>query len=353
MHYLSETRVVPLTNVRRERLLPQPGRILVNSGDEVAPTQVVGRTGLPSDFRIVPVGRLLDIPPSRVKRCLTIDLGDEVRQGQVIAKQRRLLGRSARSPIDGMVTASGGGRILIEASPTPFELRAYISGTVSNVMGDRGVVVETKGAVIEGAWGTGGESVGVLNSMVRSPDRPLRGQAINPSCHGTILIGGSNLNERGLERAQEIEIAGIVTGGLPPELLPLVGELDFPVIATEGIGGIPMARPIFELLNTHEGREASLNGRARRHWDSVRPEIVIPLPAEEVPSTQSQPGTPLTVGAQVRAVRAPFAGAVGTVVDLPDYDHRIETGARIACAEVDLDQEGAVFIPLVNLEILR
>ena len=353
MYYPFETQVTPLTYVRRERMLPMPGEVLVHTGEQVEPTQVVARTHLPGDFRILPVARLLDVPASRVRRFMRVNLGDEVRRGQVIAARRGLFARSVKSPIAGVMTASGGGRILIETQPTLLELRAYIYGTVSNVMEHYGVVIETTGALVQGVWGTGGESLGVLKCLVKSPDQPLRAQAIDPSCHGTILVGGVGLNEAAIERAQELQVRGIVIGGLAPESLPLVRELSFPIVVTEGIGTTPMSAPIFHLLTANDGREASISGRTQPRSRLIRPEVVISLPAEALPPSEAQPGTPLTVGAQVRVTRAPHNGAVGTVKALPAHACRIETGARVRGAKVDLGQGALTFIPLANLEILR
>jgi len=357
MYYPAETRVTPLTNVRRERMLPAPGEILVRAGDRVEPMQVVARTNLPGDFRILPVARLLGVPVQQVERYLLVVPGDTVQQGQIIAKRGRLLARSVKSPIDGMVTASGGGRVLIETPPVPFELHAYISGTVTNVLAPHGLVVETTGALIQGVWGAGGEptgeSLGVLKCMVENPDEPLQAQAIDPSCHGMILVGGTGLSSAALEQAQQLQVRGIVVGGLLPELIPQVEQLPFPVVVTEGIGTVPMAEPIFHLLTTNDGREASISGRTRPRWPAVRPEIVIPLPAETLPPSQTEHGAPLAVGTRVRVVQPPYLGAVGTVTALPTRARRTETGIEVHGAEVDLGQEAPVFVPLVNLEALR
>ena len=364
MYYPAEIQVTPLANVRRERVLPAPGEILVRTGDRVEPTQIVARTQLPGDFRIVPVARLLGTSASQTKRYLRVKPGDEVQRGQVIARRGRLPARSVKSPIDGTVTASSGGRILVEAPPTLFELRAYINGAVTNVLEPHGLVIETTGAVIQGVWGSGGgpssENLGVLKCMVKSPDEPLRAQAMDLSCRGMILVGGAGLSDAALEQAQELQVGGIVVGGLPPELLSSVGsqqsqveQLPFPVIATEGIGTVPMSEPVFQLLTTHDGREASISGRTQPRWPVVRPEIIIPLPAAALPPSQTQLGTPLTVGTRVRAVRAPYVGAVGTITALPAHTRRTETGAKVLGAEVDLGQGAPVFVPLANLEVLR
>lgn len=353
MYYPFESRVTPLTSIRHKRTLPTPGEVLARVGDRVEPTQVVACANLPGDFHILPVARLLGVAASQVNRHLRVSPGDEVRQGQVIAKRRGLVPRSVKSPVDGAVAASGGGRILIEAQPTVFELRAYVYGTVNTVWEHYGVIIETIGAVVQGVWGAGGESFGVLKCMVKSPDEPLEGKAIDPSCQGTILVGGAGLDEEVFEQAEGLQLRGIVVGGLAPELVSRVEQLPFPVIVTEGIGTVPMSTPVFRLLATNDGREASISGLVQSRWDIVRPEVVIPLPAETLPPAQTQPGTPLAVGARVRIVRAPYMGIVGTVMTLPAHPRRITTGAKVHGAAVDLGQGASVFVPLANLEILR
>jgi hypothetical protein len=296
------------------------------------------------------VSRELGVSPEKIKRYMQAKRGDQLRRGQVIAKKRD---RVVKSPIVGILASSSEGRVLVETPPTPFELRAYIQGTVTNVLQNQGIVIETTGAVIQGTWGTGGESFGVLKRLVKSPNKSLRARDIDPSCHGTIVVGGSELSEAVLERAQELQVRGIVTGGLAPEIIPLVKRSPIPIVATEGIGAIPMSEPIFRLLTTNDGREASISGQVRTRWGVVRPEIIIPLPAESLPAGQTAPGTPLTAGARVRVVREPHLGQVGTVVTLVDRPRQIETDAKVHGAVIDLEQEEQVFVPLVNLEVLR
>jgi len=161
------------------------------------------------------------------------------------------------------------------------------------------------------------------------------------------------LNSAALEAIQGLQVRGIVTGGLSSELIPQVKELPFPVIVTEGIGAAPMSEPIFRLLATNDGREASISGKVQPRWGVIRPEVIIPLPADTSAADHTQSGTPLTVGMRVRAVRAPYMGQTGTIVALPPRASLIDTGAKVRGAEVDLGQEASVFIPLANLEILR
>lgn len=350
MYYPFEIQVTPLTSVRRERILPAPGDTLVRLGDRVEPMQIVARARVPGEFRVVSVARQLGIRANQVKECMRVKVGEEVRRGQVIAQKG--LRSPVKSPISGILTASGGGRVLVETPPTMMELRAYIAGTVTNVLDGHAVVIETTGAVVQGAWGAGTESVGVLKRLVKTPERMLRVKEIDASCHGSIIIGGAGLNEAVLERAQELQVRGIVTGGLSAELIDAAKNLPFPIVVTEGIGSIPMSAPVFQLLTTNDGREASISGQVKPRWGVVRPEVVIPLPAESLPSTQAQSGMPLTVGARVRIVRAPFLGQAGTVAAIIDHTRRLETGAKVRGVEVDLGRGKTVFVPLTNLEVL-
>jgi hypothetical protein len=353
MIHTAEAQVNPLTSVRHRRVLPVPGDVFVHVGDQVEPTQIIARADIAGDFRVLPIARLLGVPVPRIQRSLRVGPGDEVQQGQVIAKRRGLLGRPIKSPLDGTVRAIVGGRILIEGQAAPFELRAYVSGTVTEVLQDYGAVIETVGAVVRGVWGTDRESLGVLKRMAKDPDRLLQGSAISPACQGAILIGGAGIDESVFEQIQGLQLGGIVVGGLAPELIPQVQQLPCPVIVTEGIGTVPMSEPVYRLLTTNEGREASICGGVRSRWDVTRPELIIPLPAEEPPPAQTESDASLAIGAQVRIVRAPYTGTVGRVVGLPSHKRRIETGARVYGATIDVGQGSPIFVPRANLEVLR
>ena len=61
----------------------------------------------------------------------------------------------------------------------------------------------------------------------------------------------------------------------------------------------------------------------------------------------------MTIGVRVRALRAPHLGKAGTVVDLPTQPQRIESGARLRVAVVDIDDGEQVLIPLANLELIH
>jgi hypothetical protein len=356
MYYPVASRITALTSIRRERLLPVPGQVLVGPGEMVGPADVVARCQLPGEVRVLDVCRTLGIPRTRVAKYMRKSVGDTVQVNDLLAAPRGPLGqirKGCRSPVDGQVAEIRDGLILIESAATTLELRAHIRGEVANVMPNRGVVISMTGALIQAMWGSGGETEGVLKILVDSPQKPLRARAIDVSCHGTIVVGGRILDEDVLEQAIEARIRGIIVGGMDAGLCQNLATLPFPVLLTEGFGTLPMSQPVFTLLQSNVGREALLSADTRTRRDARRPEVLIPLRNGQPASEEGAGILPMKVGALVRALRAPYLGGVGTVLDLPTQPQRIESGARLPVAVVELQDGEQVSIPLANLELIH
>ena len=60
----------------------------------------------------------------------------------------------------------------------------------------------------------------------------------------------------------------------------------------------------------------------------------------------------LEVGKTVRMRRAPHAGAIGTLTKLHPGLSSLPSGLRAKAAEVKLENEEKILVPLVNLEIV-
>jgi len=352
--YPSEAQMMPLTLIRRERRLPMPGEVLVRSGERVEPTQVVARVHQTHDFRIVDVARALRVPRSQVKRYMLKEIGTAIEAGQPIAGRGGLFRRLVRAPAKGEIVAVGNGRVLLEVEPELIEVRAYLNGQVAAVTPGIGVMIETPGAIVQGMWGCGGEAFGVLRAVAEKPDEPLRGRHIDVACHGAIVVGGGWIEASALEQAQQLQVRGLIAGSLEGELRAQAEAMPFPIILIGGFGRAPMAEQIFSLLRGQTGREASISAETCARFGVKRPEILIPLPTETRPPLPPPPGAPLSIGARVRLVRPPYLGAVGVVSSIPTQAQRVDSGARVHGAEVELGgSTGTVFVPYVNLELLR
>lgn len=351
--YLPVSVISPLTIVRKERRLPAPGDILVREGDRVDPVQVVGRALVPGEFRIVNVAQILGVPRRAIRRYLKVKAGQEVRRGDVLAARGGLSRRVCRAPIEGTVTGIGGGRLIIEAPPEVVEVRADYPGTVRKVIPQHGVVIQIAGALIQGVWGNGQQGFGVLRLLTDAREKALRGRLIDVSSRGTIIIAGVLGDAEALDHAVEMQVRGIIVGGLAPELLEKAASAPFPIVATEGIGTMPMSPRKFQLLSTYNGREAILDGQFECDRTALRPEIIVPLPAEPGTGPLEFPDAALKAGDVVRIVRSPYAGLMGTVTDILPAG-RIATGGRFPVAKVAIPgEEKPLLVPVFNLEVIR
>lgn len=356
MYYPLESWITPLTTIRRERLLPVPGEVLVGYGEKVGPADVVARCQIRGHMRTVDVSRALRVGRNRATKYVRKLAGETVQTGEVLAGYKGVLGMlrgNVRSPVDGQIVEVRDGLVVIEAAATTLELSAHLKGQVTNVMPKRGVVISAVGTLIQGLWGSGGEAEGVLKLLVDDPQSPLCASAIDVSCHGTIIVGGHILDEKALEQAVEAQVRGAIAGSVSARLCPFLESLPFPVLITEGFGSMSMSEPVYSLLHASMGREAMISAYNPGRWAGRRPEVVIPLRVEdEVPDQDTGP-RPLEVGDPVRVLREPHLGALGTVVGLPRLPQTVESGARLNVAEVQLPDEDVTTVPLANLELIR
>jgi hypothetical protein len=354
IHYPLGTRIARLTSVRVERLLPVQGEVLVAAGDWVEPSDVVARCQARGGIQVVDVGTALDMPHDRAAKLVLKSVGEKVQAGDVLAESKGMLGGSRRrctAPVDGQVTALRKGWVLIESSPSTFELRAQMKGQVTGVIPDLGVVITAVGTLIQGAWGSGGDAEGVLKIAVDRPRKPLLARYLDASCHGTLLVAGRILDRHAVEQAVEAKVRGIIVGSVAAELVPLLQSVPYPALITEGFGDLPMSQEVFALLRNSTGREAMLRTGAETSLSAKRPEVLIPLKVEgELPPDANGPPS-FRVGMLVRGLRAPHFGTTGTVVGLPALAQVMESGARLAVAEVERLKDGEIVpIPLTNLE---
>ena len=114
-----------------------------------------------------------DIPGAIVKK-----EGDPVTKDELVAEQKSFFGvfksRSV-APVTGTIETISPitGQVLYREPPIPVEVRAYVRGFVKEIFPREGVVVEAKGAFIQGIFGIGGETHGPIVMGATSPDAIL------------------------------------------------------------------------------------------------------------------------------------------------------------------------------------
>lgn len=371
--YTPGLRVAEKTRIRKSRVLPLPGEVVVKKGDRVEAESIVARTELPGKVFSVNVAGRLSIPPGEVVKYMLKREGDPVEKDEILAESKSLfawLKASCGSPIKGAVEtiSSITGQVLLREPPQPIEVRAYIGGGVVEVMEKEGVVVETTATFINGIFGVGGEVVGPLELGVSSPEEVLEPKGIRQDHAGKVIVAGSLVTWEAMDKARNMGVLGIVTGGVYDEdLRSLLGydlgvaitgseKIGLTLILTEGFSRINMAKKTFELLQARRGKKASINGATQIRAGVVRPEIIIPLTegGGAAPETEeSLLETGMAVGAVVRVIREPYFGKMGKVKSLPAELQTIETEARVRVVEITLADNSTVIIPRANVEMIQ
>lgn len=366
--------VSPDTIIQRVRRLPIKGEVLVKIGEMVTPDVVVARANLPGIMQSVKAAGMLGVDPEELPETLLVKVGDTVEKGELIAKSKAFFGlmkSECRSPVAGTVEtiSSVSGNVGIRQAPIPIEVKAYVSGRVSQVMEGEGVVVEAHGALAQGIFGVGGERVGELLVVAESPADVLGEAQITPAMAGKILIGGANITGAALKKASDLGVTGIVVGAIvDKDLIEFLGydigvaitgheNINITLVITEGFGAIPMAERTFNLLKSLDAKTGSINGATQIRAGVIRPELIVPLAGSAKPAAQAAGGGEgefeLGIGTPIRVIREPYFGQLGEVTALPPQLVTVDSGASVRVLDAKLADGRTVTVPRANVEIIQ
>lgn len=362
--------VTEWTVIRRRRVLPLPGTVLVNSGDRVRSDQAVARAELPGKVYPVNLANQLSIAPDEINDYLVKKEGDLVQKDEILAENKPLIKwfkTEIKSPITGRVESLSKvtGQVLLREPPRILDLLAYIDGTVVEMVPQQGVVVEASCSLVQGIFGIGGEVRGEVVVGVQAPDEPLMPVHLKPDMKGKIVVGGSFLSAETMAKAKELGITGLVVGGIhDKDLRALLGydlgvaitgteQVGFTLILTEGFGTIPMAAKTFKLLLAHAGQKASISGATQIRAGVIRPEIIIPQAATGAGSAAQPQRDGIRLGDPVRVIRDPLFGKIGEVSALPSDLTKIPTESEVRVLEVKFADGSKTVIPRTNIEVIE
>ncbi|HQR16272.1 MAG TPA: hypothetical protein PLZ37_17065 [Nitrospira sp.] len=363
--------VTERTTVRRRRILPLPGSVLVQIGDAVHADTAVARAELPGKVVPLNLANQLGIAPDEINDYLVKKEKDSVQKDDVLAENKPFIKwfkTEIRSPITGKVESVSTitGQILLREPPRVLELRGYIDGVVAEVHPEQGVTVESTCSLVQGIFGIGGETSGELVMGVKAPDQPLLPEQLNASMKGKVVVGGAFLSATTMTRAKELGIVGLVVGGIhDKDLRALLGydlgvaitgseQVGFTLILTEGFGTIPMAPKTFALLSAHAGQKASISGATQIRAGVIRPEIIIPHsgPAAATKVAQAE-REGIQLGDPVRIIRDPLFGKIGAVSGLPSELRAIPTESEVRVLEVRFPDGTTTVVPRANIEVIE
>lgn len=374
--YTPGLQVTRRTRYRARRALPIAGEVLVRAGDRVEAQDVVARTELPGDATPINLANQLSLAPAEVAGCMLKREGDRIAVGDVLARTKGLFGlfqSEYASRIAGVIESISQvtGQVIVRGESIPVEVRAFVTGEVVEVMPGEGVIVEAEVSFVQGIFGIGGEAFGPIVMACADHAQEFSPDLIRTDMQGAVVIGGARMPGETIRRAIEVGASAVVSGGMDDaDLMEVLGydlgvaitgteEIGLTVIMTEGFGEIAMAPPTFELLASRAGSAAAVNGATQIRAGVLRPEIVIPRPAEEPASDSADAVTgaaplagSLAEGTLVRIIRDPYFGVMGNVAALPAEPQVLESGSKARVLEVLVESGERITVPRANVEIV-
>lgn len=348
------THILPKTHIRRERLLPNLGKVLVRVGQRVTAADVLAETKIDAKHRIIDIGRALGVSPERADQLMVRKLGEQVAEGDIIAGPLgTIITRSVRAPKAGSVAALGGGEMLLELDGTTYQLRAGFAGEVTDLIPEWGAIIECNGAMIQGMWGNGREESGILIGAASNPKEELVASKFDINMRGAIVYGGFCSQADALRMAAEIPVRGLILAGIVPELIPMALKAPYPLLVIEGFGKLAIDATVFKRLAAADRRDVFLSAKQPDHFRGIIPEIIIPETTDEDRIPESHDIDIFAPGQSIRVAQASNKGKIGTLVTLLPGLTSLSNGLHAPAGLIRLDSGEQLRLPLANLEIIE
>lgn len=347
---IAATHLLPLTLIRRTRLLPAAGTVLVHPGQKVNSAEIIAETHLTGQHTLIDVRKALRLKRADdAEKAVERKPGEAVQENDILAQSKGLFARILRSPVSGRVVSTHGGRVLIESPGSSLRLKAGMAGKVVDVIPDFGATIETSGALLQGVWGNDRFDQGLLLVVSRAADEELTQERMDVSMRGTVVVGGHCSQADVLLMAGDMPLRGLILSSISAELLPLAASQTYPIVVIEGIGSMPFSNNAYKILTSNDRRDTCLKANLFRPYAGERPEVIIPLPASASPPGEL---SEIRAGKVVRIIGSPAKSQVGIILQIIPGLTRLPSGINAACADIRLENGEMVTAPLANLDLL-
>lgn len=342
--------------VRCSRKLTRNGTVMVFPGQLTDPTmQIAWRKIWRTHFSINLYEALELRQGSSLQDYLLINEGDFVSVNEPIARRSDRKTRTLNALNSGRFLGLSSGNLIFEADAEDLEtVCAGFPGTVTEIIPDRGAVIETNGAYTAGVWGNGRIGQGVLLTL---PDIAKEGifntQSLSMAMAGSVVFANTCYDPEVLQATLRLSPGGLIFGSLPSALLPIAEELPFPVIVTDSIGGGRISEPVYNMLGENIIKCAYLySAPARGH---MPPTAEIIIPKEDFSGNRKSGLSEVSVGTRVRVLDGFYAGEIGYITELKP----LEAGGDNETEQISdqvvicIDADTNITLPVNNVEILQ
>jgi hypothetical protein len=340
-----------LINIKRERVVPVPGDVMVRRMQKVTPTDVIVVASMAPKFMLIDIAQGLQVSPSKADEYLQRRSGEDLVKGDIIAGPVGVFKRVIRAPQTGQIKIAGEGKVLYEIESPDFELHAGMEGTVTNIIPERGAIIETRGALIQGVWGNGKVTYGIMQPISNDLLQEMVPEQLNIGFRGIVITAGFLRNPKVLEAAGNIPIKGLVLGSMSSELIPMAKAADFPIMVIDGFGRKPMNKAAERIITTQKDKNVALNAQVYDPFQGNYPEVIISHTPTSNPSPPLETDT-LNEGKPVIIVNGPLSSRIGKIEKLYPRERLLPNGISTKIATVSLSGDETAEIPLANLEII-
>jgi len=332
--------------VYRTFTLPYSGTVLVRIGQEVAAGDPIAEVRMPARYQVFDVVNNFKINPRHIDRYIERLVGEPVKAGDIIAQKSGIIGRIFRASEDGMVVAIRDGKITLALGEKVVQVLAAFPGTVVEIISEQGAVIATQGALLQGIWGNGLNVSAVLTHWGEEVEAEKA-----DGFAGKILAVDHCASRAQLNRYMAQQPAGMVFGSVLPQVLPELEQADIPMMVLVGFGELPLDPISLQMLKQMQGQTVTLNATTPDPLEGTHPELILPgraqfteelFPAEEL----------LKVGRRVRLLGKPYAGSVGTVIELPELPEMFASGLVMEAVVVQREDGQVIRVPRANIVVI-
>ena len=344
------TLIQPLVKIRRNRVLPVSGTVLVRVGQKVSPSEVLAESQIPTRHLMIDVNRSLGIKNiAESEKFIDRNIGDQLDKHDIIAETGGLFSKVIRAPMPGKIVSIKDGQVCLEVESRKVVVQSGVTGQVVEILKDRGAIVEMNGALVQGVWGNGLIGFGPFIMEDNDIDDELLPSSLNITSRGTIIAAAFCENEESLLAAGTLPVGGLILGSMNPRLIPTALRQLFPIILLEGFGKAGINEAAKQVLLENTQHEMSINAIRWDHFNGFRPEISVALQEAGNPELES---VQYTEGQKVRIHTSPYTGQIGTIIAINSMKTTLDNGVRTSTASILLANEQKIIVPLTNFDII-
>lgn len=337
----------PYVRLQRECIAPRDGKILVRVGQVLKiGDPIVEFTERPR-IALLDLAQGLRIPAENIQDALHCDRGDYVESGDLLAGPVGITRRVLRAPFKAKIVQIRYNKIMLVNDSQLQILNTLYPGEVVRLIEDRGVVIETCGALIQGIWGNGKSDSAILNAVKPVSDSPDQALVTENQETHVIVYRRTCMEYGHLQQLSRLSIRGLIVEFMAPELIPAASEVKFPILVLRGFREREESTDVGKILTRYHHKVVILNARGKISSADMRPEVFIPASDETQPEPETQ-SMQLEPGLQVRIINGPFHGENATFEGFHGETIRVNN-LSVNAGKVRFADGEVRIVPLVNL----